>query len=244
MEIVTVTTQKGGTGKTTTALILASAAAEIGLNVLLIDLDPQFNLSFATGADIHHHGALELLNGMQFDRCRQTITKNIDIVSGSWGLQAFNMSRDEMKQLCQILPPLEKEYDLILIDTPATAGKLQYNAIKAATTILIPLQATIYSMQSLDMIAETGKHAHRKKPIRAAFIFANIDNRKKKITETMAKKIILSAKEKNIAYIGKVSNAAAVEEAITLKKSLYEYAPNCKPAKEYMDILRRLLPQK
>lgn len=244
MDIITVATQKGGTGKTTSALILANAAAEKGKNVLLVDLDAQCNLSFSVGADLRQHGALELLTGMKISKCIQTIDKNLDIICGNWGLQRFYADGAEMKQLCFLLPQLKPEYDLIIIDTPPTAGRIQYNALKAANIILIPLQADVYSLQSLDMIAETGAHAHKGEQIRAAFIFANIDGRKKNITQVMAKKIIEAAKSRNIAYIGKVSRATVVEEAAAMQKNIYEYAPNSKPAREYMEILGRLLPEK
>ena len=85
--IYTIATQKGGTAKTTTAAVLAQAAAYRGKRVLAIDLDPQGNLSFAAGADARHAGSFELLHGADLEEVTQTTAQGIDIITASPNLR-------------------------------------------------------------------------------------------------------------------------------------------------------------
>ena len=124
--IYTIATQKGGTGKTTTAAALAQAAAYKGKSCLAIDLDPQANLTYCLAADETQPGSYDLLHGAAASQVTQTTAQSIDVISASPDLQTETSSRGSARRLQKALAPLKDQYDVIIIDTPATAGELQY----------------------------------------------------------------------------------------------------------------------
>ena len=150
MKVITVAIQKGGTGKTTSAAILAQAAASRALQVLAIDLDPQGNLSFALGANpaAETGTAYNLLMGRPAAECIHTTAQGLDIIPADRDLAAITSGTGSARRLREALRPVREWYDLIIIDTPPTAGELQYNALMAADGLIIPLQADAYNLQS------------------------------------------------------------------------------------------------
>ena len=149
MKVIAVAIQKGGTGKTTTAAAIAQAATYKGQKVLAIDLDPQGNLSFALAAEMNRRGSYDLLQGTPAADLIQKSRQGMDIIPASWNLSTVTSGKGSARRLQKAIEPLKKDYDLIVIDPPPTAGELQYNALQAATGLIIPLQADIYNLQSL-----------------------------------------------------------------------------------------------
>ena len=157
MQIITIANQKGGTAKSTTAAALAQAAAHRGRRTLAIDLDPQGNLSFFLAADVTRAGAFEVLEGQPAAEAIQPAAGGADVIPASWNLQTISSSRGSARRLRAALEPIRAGYDLIIIDTPPTAGELQYNALMAATDLLIPLQADIVGLQGLYQMTDTAR---------------------------------------------------------------------------------------
>ena len=159
MKIITVAIQKGGTGKTTTAAALAQAAAYKGRKVLAIDLDPQGNLSFALGAQTAAETgtAYNLLMGLPAAQLIQTTAQGLDIIPTDRDLAAITSGTGSARRLRQALEPIKDNYDLIIIDTPPTAGELQYNALMAADGLIIPLEADAFNLQSLYQMTDTAR---------------------------------------------------------------------------------------
>ena len=202
--ILTIANQKGGTAKSTTAAALAQAAAHRGKHCLAIDLDPQGNLSFFLAADTARAGAFEMLEGKPARETIQPTEWGIDTIAASWNLQTISSGRGSARRLKSALKPIAAQYDLIVIDTPPTAGELQYNALMASDNLIIPLQADIVGLQGLYQMAETIKDR---------------------------------AQEMGIPFLMAIREAVAIREAQTLQRSLYEYAPNSKPAADYLQLL-------
>ena len=243
MEILAVAIQKGGTGKTTTAAALAQAAAYKGKKVLAVDLDPQCNLSFAAGADLNSSGnSYELLNGVAAKDVTQTTEQGFDIIPASWNLQTLTTSKGSAKRLKEAIEPIKKKYDLIIVDTPPTAGELQYNALFAATGLIIPLEAEIYSLKSLYQIIETAKQIKQgnKQLTIKGFVITKLDSRST-IAKQMQENIIVAANKNKIPYLGSIRQGVAVKEAAALQKNLYDYAPKSNPAKDYLTLLEQLI---
>ena len=149
MAIIAVVNQKGGTGKTTTAAALAQAAAIQGARALAIDLDPQGNLSFALAANMRQGTTYELLTGTPAAHLIQRSPTGPDIIPANRNNSTLTSSRGSARRLQKALQPIRGKYDFIIIDTPPTPGELQFNALQAATGLVIPLQAEIYSLQGL-----------------------------------------------------------------------------------------------
>ena len=241
MQIIAVANQKGGTGKSTTAAALAQAAAAQGKKALAVDLDPQGNLSFALGADMRRGTSFDLLEGKPAARLIQHSRTGPDIIPASLHNSTISSSRGSAKRLQAALLPLKLSYDIIIIDTPPTAGELQYNALQAATALIIPLQAEIYSLQGLYQIAETAEQIKKTNPaLTAAGVILTRHNDRSTIARQMKETIIDTAEKLEVPYLGTIRQAVAVKEAAALQRSLFEYAPKSKPAADYMELYETL----
>jgi chromosome partitioning protein len=169
--IIAVANQKGGVGKTTTTLNLGAALQEAGKRVLLVDLDPQGNLSVAAGiADIDgvHPSIGDLLaltargrtsNGPTIIDAIIASPSGVDVVPSNSALSAAELglvsALNRESALASILKPAEANYDYILIDCLPSLGLLAINALRAASGIVIPVQADFLAVQGLAQIFET-----------------------------------------------------------------------------------------
>ncbi len=242
MQIIAVANQKGGTGKSTTAAALAQAAAAQGKKALAVDLDPQGNLSFALNADMHRGTSFDLLEGKPAARLIQRSSTGPDVIPASLNNATISSSRGSAKRLRAALLPVEWGYDVIIIDTPPTAGELQYNALQAATALIIPLQAEIYSLQGLYQIAETAEQIKGSNPaLTAAGVILTRHNDRSTIARQMQENIKSAAQQMAIPFLGAIREGVAIREAQALQVSLYEYAPKSKPALDYMALYRKIM---
>lgn len=241
MKIVAIANQKGGTGKTTTAIALTQAAASCGKKTLVIDLDAQANATFFLAGSTAGGNSLDLLNGKPAAELIQTTPSGIDLISASWGLFGESSGKGSARRLSAALEPIKGKYDLIVIDTPPTPGELQFNALQSATDLIIPLQADIASLQGLYLIADTAKQIQQSNPgLRITGYILTRHNARSTLVKQMADAIANKASELDIPFLGAIREAVAIKEAQTLQQSLYEYAPKSKPAEDYMAIYNSL----
>lgn len=234
MQIITAAVVKGGTGKTTTCAALAQAAAADGRRALAIDLDPQSNLSFALGADLSKPGAYELLHGGNPAGLIQETAQGVDIITAAPDLATERTTPASAKRLQNALQPLQGRYDLIVIDTPPTMGELQYNALQAATGLLIPLEADTYSLQGLYHICDLAHQIQETNP--GLEILGTVLTRysyRPRISRFMADSIAERGAEIGAPLLCKIRAGIAVVEATALQQSLFTYAPKSKPAQDY-----------
>jgi chromosome partitioning protein len=168
VSIIAVANQKGGVGKTTSTLNLGAAIQEAGKRVLLVDLDPQGSLSVAAGVldiDTIQPSMGELLvaraQGTPTDVRRAIIQApcGLDLVPGNGMLSAAEITlagaRDRESVLTAILAPILDRYEYVLIDCLPSLGLLAINALRAATGVVIPVQADFLAVQGLAQILET-----------------------------------------------------------------------------------------
>lgn len=239
--IYTIATQKGGTGKTTTAAALAQAAAYKGKSCLAIDLDPQANLTYCLAADETQPGSYELLHGAAASQVTQTTAQSIDVISASPDLQTETSSRGSARRLQKALQPIKDKYDLIIIDVPPTGGELQYNALQAADRLLIPLEADAFNLQSLRQITEAAAQISASNPdLQIAGVLLTQYDPRPVINRQLREMLQENAAAQGIPFLGTVRKAVAVKEAAALQVSLFDYAPKCKPAADYMNIYEQL----
>lgn len=241
MQIITLANQKGGTAKSTSAAALAQAAAHRGRRVLVIDTDPQANASFFLAADVNRPGTFEVLDGLPAAEAIQATAGGLDVIPASWNLQTISSSRGSARRLKTALEPIAGGYDLIIIDTPPTAGELQYNALMAADSLIIPLQADIVGLQGLYQMADTAQQIQQSNPdlTITGYVLTRSGGRST-LARQMAEIIQARAQEMGIPFLAAIREAVAIREAQTLQRSLYEYAPRSKPAADYMELFTLL----
>lgn len=239
--IYAVLIQKGGVGKTTTAAALAQAAASKGKKVLAIDMDPQGNLTYALAADAQHAGAYELLHGGAIARSIQTSPQGLEVIAAGKALQIEKSAKGSALRLQSALEPVKRNYDYIFIDTPSTAGELQYNTLQAADRLIIPLQADAYNLQSAYQTIDTARRIRESnKALQLAGIIFTAYDARANLTRQMREIIAGKCAELGAPELGAVRVGVAVKEAAALQRSLYEYAPKSNPAQDYLKIYRKL----
>jgi chromosome partitioning protein len=160
--IIAIANQKGGVGKTTTAVNLAAALARQSQRVLLVDLDSQGNATMGSGIDKRELAASTcdvLLGESSAEQIRVTAPEGFDLLPGNIDLTAAEIQLMDQpareQRLKTALAPLREEYDFILIDCPPALSLLTLNALTAADSIIVPMQCEYYALEGLTALLET-----------------------------------------------------------------------------------------
>lgn len=161
--IIVVANQKGGVGKTTTAINLSACLAEAGKKVLAIDMDPQGNMTSGLGVekDEVENTVYELLLGeTDVQSCLQkSIVDNLEIIASNINLAAVEIEligQEEKEFILQkALEPIRNNYDFIIIDCPPSLNTLTINSMCSANTVLVPIQCEYYALEGLSQLIHT-----------------------------------------------------------------------------------------
>ena len=159
--------QKGGVGKTTSAINIGAYLAESGKSVLLVDFDSQANLTSGVGGDGAKPGVYELISGsVGLDQViQETSVRKLFLIPASIDLSGAAVELVEQENrdfyLKRALEPAQERFDYILIDCPPSLGVLTLNGMIAADSVLIPLQCEYYALEGLSLLLQTVKRIQK-----------------------------------------------------------------------------------
>lgn len=159
-KIISITNQKGGVGKTTTAINLSAALAEAEQKILVVDFDPQINATTGLGIEVDDETKTIIDAIHNPDNARNYIIRgvknNLDIFAGSIELSSLEtelLGKDNReKELKKVLDPLRSDYDFIIIDCPPAVGIITVNALVASDASIIPVQCEYFSLEGLKQV--------------------------------------------------------------------------------------------
>lgn len=247
--IIAIANQKGGIGKTTTAVSLAAALGKTGKKTILIDTDSQCNASDTYGAQIKDTATLYdlLFENTKLDDCIQH-TRSGDIIASDPLLQSaekkFPDDFDRFFVLREKCRELEKKYDYIIIDTPPALGIILSNVIAYATDIIIPLTCDRYGVQGIDMLCNTiisaKKSANPGLNIAGILLIKysdrlNLNRGIRDGLDNIAKQLDTKV------FNAKIRESVACRESQVARQNIFEYAPKSTTAIDYQSLCDELL---
>lgn len=247
--IIAIANQKGGVGKTTTAINLAAACARQGKRVLLIDLDPQGNssLSFLDLGTVEG-SAFDLFTEMNepWERFTyETSVKNLDVVPARINLAKLEAKLvgdfDAIFRLRDRLEQVRGRYDVVFFDTPPTLGLITVNALVAATHVLIPIQSSYFALEGTDDLLETiEKVRSRPNPdLEILGVLITLFDRRTALSKDVEAHIRNVFGKKAFKTI--ITRSVRLEESPAHKETIFTYAPNSSGAEEYAKLCKEVL---
>ncbi len=238
-KIFVVANQKGGVGKTTTAANLSAYLAVKGKQVLLVDFDPQANLSSSLGADTEKPGVYKLINGeVRFeDTVQRTPETNLHIIPASLDLTGAALelvNRPEREFfLKRALEKRSRDYDYIFIDSPPSLGLLTLNGLAAAHYVLIPLQCEYFALEGLTLLLKTIRQVQKSlnPQLEIGGIVFTMYDRRTRLAHEVVQEVTSYFKDRVFRTI--IPRNVRISEAPSFAKPINQYDPECLGARSY-----------
>jgi chromosome partitioning protein len=247
--ILAIANQKGGVGKTTTAINLAAALAQKNVKTLLVDLDPQGNatLSFVE-PDSVEFSTYDLLVDPAVDYqkvIRGTTYGNLDIIGSR-----ISLAKAEVKLIGEIdsyfrlkdkLEPARDFYDYIVIDTPPTLGILTVNALVAASHLIVPIQSSYFALEGTDDLLETFEkiRARPNPALQFLGVVITLHDKRTVLSRDIQRQIRSVFGDK--VFKTMISKSVRLEESPAYKQSIFSFAPHSSGALEYYSLSEEVL---
>lgn len=246
--IIAVANQKGGVGKTTTAINVSACLASIGRKTLLLDMDPQANTTSGLGLEprqlstsIYH----VLLDGMAIsDVVIQTEIESLSLVPANFDLVGAEVEMTALiareGKLRAALKPIRDEYEYIIIDCPPSLGLITLNALTACDSILIPIQCEYYALEGLGQLLETIElvRENLNPKLEIEGVLLTMQDKRVKLSE----QVILEVKKffQSQVYETIIPRNVRLSEAPSFGKPVILYDAKSSGAKSYMKLAKEM----
>lgn len=245
MRVISIANHKGGVGKTTSVVSIGAGLAEAGRRVLLIDLDPQANLTQTLGVNSDLTIYRSMREGIPLSPVE--VTTGLSVVPSEFDLSGVEVEigqrKDRNRILRSLIVPLTDRYDYILIDTPPSLGLLSINALTASTEVYIPLDPSPLALNGTAKL--TGAIAEVRQSLNpdlriSGVIITKYDNR-----QTIQREIAdtISQAFGDRVFKTRIRNNVALLETPTAGVDIFRYSPRSNGAKDYRDLCQEILSQ-
>jgi chromosome partitioning protein len=242
--IISLLNHKGGVGKTTSAINIGAGLVELGKKVLLIDLDPQANLTLSLGIPRQRVSIYEALRG-ESELEPYTVKPGLDVVTSSLDLSGAEMElineagREYI--LRELFAPLQEQYDFILIDCPPSLGLLTLNALTCSKYVIIPLQTEFLALQGLAKIKQVIDKVQFRlnKSLEIGGVVATMYDSRRVLNRDVVETIHKYFEEK--VFKTYIRDNVALAEAPAQRKDIFAYSPKSSGAEDYLNLCREIL---
>ncbi len=233
---IAIANRKGGVGKTTSVMSLAGISAARGYNTLMVDLDPQANLTSAFIDD----EPVETVTDTFFDKKLPIInvSDKLDLIPADKALVQVESSmetKDDQFILRDAIRPVLNKYDYIYLDCPPALGWILLNALNACDYLYVPMKMDLKSLKGLSMIAEVCGRTHAQ----ISGVFFVEYNPQLKLTKNIERKV-MSLYSDDVLNT-KIRRCTKLGECELEHKDIYSYAPQCNAAKDYSALLNEIV---
>ncbi|GAA5144488.1 ParA family protein [Pseudonocardia eucalypti] len=251
--ILTIANQKGGVGKTTSAVNLAAALAAYGMRVLVIDLDPQGNASTALGVE-HSSGTPSIYEALigeisLLDAVRRStqspdllcVPATIDLAGAEIELVSMVARESRLQQALSDRVVAELDVDYVLIDCPPSLGLLTVNALVAAAEVLIPIQCEYYALEGLGQLLNNIElvRAHLNTDLQVSTILLTMYDGRTKLADQVTSEVREHFGDRVLRTV--IPRSVKVSEAPGYGQTVLAYDPGSRGAMSYLDAAREIV---
>lgn len=242
--VISLLNHKGGVGKTTSAISIGAGLVELGKRVLLLDLDPQANLTLSLGIGRQPSSIYEALRG-EADLTPVESRPNLDVIISTLDLSGAEMEliNEAGREfiLRDLLDPLQDDYDYIIIDCPPSLGLLTLNALTASRYVYIPLQTEFLALQGLVKLKQVIDKVRFRinKQLEIGGVIATMYDQRKVLNRDVVATIQKHFGEK--VFKTYIRDTVALAEAPASRKDIFEYNRSSNGATDYLNLCKEIL---